>query len=62
MDPRIEVYQDLNPHFKYLGPENHSKVLSASKNGQRISISRIYQNCVACNVQRFTDEEMKKIL
>lgn len=58
MDPRTEVYNDLSPYFEYLS-DNFYIVSSVTKdNHNRVRAMRIYQNCVACNDQRFSIDQM----
>lgn len=57
-----KIIGDLAPFFKYATSKNQSNVVSKWEgSGQRVRTHLVYQNCVACNVPRFTSEQVKEL-
>ena len=56
---RDRISEELDPYFKYATDENPSKALHTfTSSDGNLKCHLVYQNCVACNSERFALEEL----
>lgn len=58
MSISINIYNEINELFKYANSSNFFHIIEHWMNGDEERVFKVFQNCISCGIQRFTDQQM----